>query len=279
MAKTYHHEPHFTSLLQLLMTMVQAQAGNRIPTGLEWQNDRQTLAKKMAFHLHTIKTLETGSILEIDGVKMPFIDHGSIKVLTRSVLENFIVFAFIFGDAGFDVSRFRHMTWRLAGLMDRQRRIPITSANRQKLSEESVTVEALRCEIEAHPVFASHTTKERKALTKGDWSAGKQWHELAVHAGLHQQYFRNVYGYLCDYSHSSYAAALQVGQAESLEDQRAITSGMFGMLNMVMAHFVVIYARLFESARLMLDRSPLKTTVELWCFTAADFDATYGAAS
>ncbi|SEI14723.1 DUF5677 domain-containing protein [Paraburkholderia hospita] len=279
MAENYHHEPHFTNLLQLLIAMVQSQAGIRIPKGLEWQNDRQTLAKKLAFHLHTIRTLGGGSKLEIDGLQTPFVDHGSIKVLARSVLENYIVFAFIFGDPSLEVSRFRHMTWRLAGLMDRQRRIPLTAENRQKLAGELMEVEALRREIEAHSIFAGHSTKERKALAKGDWSAGKQWHELAVEAGLHQRYFRNIYGYLCDYSHSSYAAALQVGEASTVEQQRAISNGMFGMLNMTMAHFVAVYAKLFESARQLLEQSPVRETAERWRFTAAQLDAIYGTAS
>lgn len=278
MAENYHHEPHFTNLLQLLTEMVQAQAGIRIPKGLEWQNDRQTLAKKLALHLHTIRTLGGGSELEIDGIKTPFVDHGSIKVLARSVLENYIVFSFIFGDPNLEVSRFRHMAWRLGGLMDRQRRIAITTENRQKLSGELIAVEALRREIEADPIYARYSTKERKALSKGDWSAGKQWHELAVDAGLHQRYFRNIYGYLCDYSHSSYAAALQVGEAKTIEQQRAISDGMFGILTMTMAHFIAVYAKLFEPARRLLDDSPRRETAEKWRFTAAELDAIYGTA-
>ncbi|WP_418070596.1 DUF5677 domain-containing protein [Ralstonia pseudosolanacearum] len=260
------------------MAMVQAQAGMPIEPGLEWQNDRQTLAKKFAFHLHTIKTLRSGSMLEIDGACELFIDHGSIKVLARSVLENYIVFAFIFGDQSTEVSRFRHMTWRLAGLMDRQRRIVITTENKQKLLSEKATLEALRHEIEANPLFGDLAANERKALVKkGDWSAGRQWHELAADVGLHPLYFRNVYGYLCDYSHSSYAAALQVGEARSLLDQRVLTDGMCGMLNMVMAHFIVVYARLFESAGRLFEASSVKPWVERWCFTPADLDRVYGA--
>jgi hypothetical protein len=251
------------------MAMVQAQAGMPIEMGLEWHNDRQTLAKKLVFHLHTLQTLGVGSTLEIDGVQTPFVDHGSIKVLARAALENYIVFAFIFGDASSDVCRFRHMTWSLAGLMDRQRRTAITTANQQKLAEERRTVETLRLEIEKHPEIAGLSAKQRKTiLSNGDWSAGKKWHELAVTAGLHQRYFQNIYGYFCDYSHSSYAAALQVGEATSFADQNAISSGIFGMLNMMMAHFAVIYAELFAT----------KQTVDRWRFTTTDLDRLYGAA-
>jgi hypothetical protein len=89
---------------------------------------------------------------------------------------------------------------------------------------------------------------------------------------LHEGYFRNIYGYLCDYSHSSYAAALQVGQAQSFDEQRLITDSMFLMLNMVMAHFINVYAKLFEAAQQLLDESPEKKSVKLFAFTASVLD-------
>ncbi|MNT21892.1 hypothetical protein D3C72_1572480 [compost metagenome] len=186
------------------------------------------------------------------------------------------MFSFVFGDPSEDVSYFRHMTWRLAGLLDRQRRTPITAESRKKLVEENGILDALRREIEAHPLFASHTEKERKAITKkGDWAAGLQWQDLAARAGFHRQYFRNIYGYLCDYSHSSYAAALQVRDAQSWEEQHSLAAPFLQVMNMVMAHFISIYAALFESAAQILAESLVRATVERWCFTAADFDAIY----
>lgn len=279
MTKKYHHEPHFSNLLHLLMTMVQAQAGARIPAGFEWHNDRQTLAKKLAHHLATIRALGAGSVVEINGMRSQYVDHGSIKVLTRAVLENYIVFAFVFGDPDAEVSRFRHMTWNLGGLIDRQRRVAlaISDESHEKLSEEREAVEELSKRIAQHPAFARHTVKERDAFLKGKWRAGRQWHELAAGVGLHKEYFRNVYAYLCDYSHSSYAAALQVGQAQSIEDQRAVSNAMFSMLNMVMAHFITVYATLFEPARKLFEESTAKQAVEQWRFTVDDLNRTYGA--
>jgi len=279
MTKKYHHEPHFSNLLHLLMTMVQAQAGMPILVAQGWQNDRQTLAKKLIYHLLSLKTLGAGSMFEVNGIKVPFVDHSSVKVLTRSVLENYIVFAFIYGDSDPEVGRFRHMTWRLGGLLDRQRQIAITDESKQKLADERKDVDALRLEIEAHPMYANHTKDARKALSKkGDWTAGKPWYALAECAGLHGHYFCNIYRYLCGYSHASYAAALQVGQAKSFADERAISDSMFFALNMVMAHFITVYARLFDAARQLLEQSPSKGTVELFAFQADDFEEIYGAA-
>jgi hypothetical protein len=54
---------------------------------------------------------------------------------------------------------------------------------------------------------------------------------------------------------------------------------MFGMLNMTMAHFIAVYAKLFESARQLLEQSPARETAERWRFTAAQLDVSYGTAS
>ena len=273
------NEPAFSDMLLLLMTMVQAQAGRKIPEGQEWQHDRQTLAKKLAYHLHTIKAIGNGSMLVIDGVSAPIVDHGSIKVLVRAILENYIVFAFIYGSADPEESRFRHMTWKFAGLMDRQSRSQITGRFREKLAHEKQLANDLKLEIEGSPFFLALTNKQRKALINGDWSAGKPWIELADSVGLDRRYFRNIYGYLCDYSHSSYAAALQVGDAKSIEDQRDNSSSMFGVANIVMAHFIVIYAKCFESASELLNQSSVKQTVQTWHFTAENFNSIYGTGS
>lgn len=115
------HDPEFdyAQLLELLLPMVDAPAGLPIALGQEWQNDRQTLAKKLVYHLATIQAVRVGSTLRIGEAVSPFIDHGSITVLTRVALETFIVFAYLFGGADMETCRFRHMTWKLGGLIDR----------------------------------------------------------------------------------------------------------------------------------------------------------------
>ena len=219
-------------------------------------------------------------MLRGDGILVPFVDHSSIKVLIRSVLENYIVFAFIYAELDQEVARFRHMTWRFGGLWDRQQQIAMTDGSKQKLAAERDEMNALLQQIEAHPAYAGCSVRARNSLvTRGDWALGKKWPDLAECAGLHGRYFRNIYRYLCGYSHASYAAALQVGQAKSFEQQRSIADAMFPALNMIMAHSITVYARLFDSARQLLEQSAAKSTVELFAFRAEDFEKIYGAAA
>ena len=270
----YDPTSNFAELHGIVVAMVDAQGGQPIPAGLEWQNDRQTLAKKFAHHLQTIWTISQGSTMVVRGHESPFVDHGSIKVLARAVLENFIVFAKIFGDPEPETCRFRHMTWKFGGLKERQAINVSTPENRAKQTSEAIQLAGLLAEIKAHPLFSKLSKGDAGSIEKGNWKLGRSWQDLAVDAGLSERYFRNIYPYLCGYSHSGYAAAMQVGQASDLGAQAEQSTAMFGVMNLCMARFAELYARLFPLAAETLRDSP-KAAYDLWNIDAARFQKLY----
>lgn len=271
------HDPErdFDTLLGLAIEMVDSLAGRPIEKGMEWKNDRQTLAKKLIFHLSTIQSIRAGAMMRLGDKVAPFVDYGSINVLARAVVENFIVFAHVFDHLDDESSRHRHMVWHYCGLKDRQRRVAITEGGRRTLESERPQMEILLREIKAHPLFKAQSNGRQKKIEKGDWSGGRQWGELAIEVGLNPRYFMNVYSYLCDYSHSSYAAALQVRQAKTVEDQVSMARGILGLLNLCMARFVVIHARLFDESSYVLKKSAAKEVAERWNFDASQFEKIY----
>lgn len=273
--ETNNTKKDYAELLSLLMSMVDAQAGRQILDGQAWQSDRQTLAKKMAFHLLTIQSIGEGLSLHVGGMASPFVDHGSVTVLARAVVENFIVFAHVFGSRDMETCRFLHMTWKFGGLMDRQKRQPISDDGRLTLASERPLVDGLLKSIKEHEIFKAFPNGKQKAIVKGDWSAGRKWHELAVDVGFNERYFKNIYSYLCDYSHTSYAAALQVGQADTLEAQAGMSSSMLGILVYSMARFIAIYADLFDSAKEILNQSAARNVASKWNFSSENFDEIY----
>ena len=267
---------HFAELHASVAQMVDAPRGSPISEGMEWQNDRQTLAIKFVQHLHTIITIHAGSILAVGAASLEIIDHGSVKVLTRAVLENFIVFAYLFSDPDTEVCRFRHMTWKLGGLHDRQAMSASTAGNLAKLAAEKAQIDQLYSDVRGHPLYASLPKGAQKAIAKGDWKTGRSWQILAKEAGLSEGYFRNIYAYLCSYSHSSYAAALQVGQANQVAEQAELSSAMLGVLCLCMSRFAVMYAILFPSSGEVLERHR-GPAFDLWNIEAARFDEIYKA--
>jgi hypothetical protein len=270
----YDPVQQFAELRTLVVEMVDAPGGEPIPEGMQWMADRQTLSKKFAHHLHTISQVHQGSVLMVGNVGQSFIDHGSVKVIARAVLENFIVFAQVFGDPDPEVCRFRHMTWKLGGLMDRQTLSASTADSKTRLAAEKRQIDQLNAEVKVHPVFHTLTNGAQKAILKGDWKTGRSWQVLAKESGLSESYFRNIYSYLCGYSHSSYAAAMQVGQAHDLAEQSGLSSAIFGVMCLCMARFATLYANLFPSARKVMERER-QPAIEMWNISATRLEEVY----
>lgn len=268
----------YTVLLDIMVRLVESQSGQQIASGEEWRNDAQTLALKLYRHLVSMHNLSEGATVNCsNGLQLHHIDHASIIVIARAALETYLVWHYLYGQPERKLSRFRYLTWRLGGLMDRQMLLPVSQTAMEVQAKELVEIEALRAEIETFSQFQEFTQKQKRKLLAGDWKIALGTSDLALAAGFHGSYFSNVYGYLCGYSHASYISALQVGQAKTLEDQLALTRTIMGIGVVTLAHFVCAYPQQFLAAHSVLDADPkAKLIAERWAFRAEDMADTYG---
>lgn len=97
-----------------------------------------------------------------------------------------------------------------------------------------------------------------------------------MEAGFHEKYFKNVYGHLCGYSHSSYISALQVGQAQSIEDQTMLAQSILGIGVVIMAHFAFTYSKIFDSAKdILLINTVAAAIAKKWRCETEKMDVIY----
>lgn len=267
----------YSTLLDLFIRLVESQAGKKIDSGDEWLNDAQVLATKLFRHLVSMQTVAAGATVEHDGIPVVFfVDHASVKVVARAALETYLVFFYLYGNSDRSLSEFRHKTWCLGGLVDRQQFHVSTEQGREVLAREKKQIEELKSKIESSPEIRTYTDKQRKKLLEGEWRIGNGWADLGVSAGFHEKYFKNIYGYLCGYSHSSYLSALQVGQAQSIADQQMLTQSILGIGVVLMAHFAFSYSAAFNTANVVLSANPSAMRVaEKWRFGPEDMAAIY----
>jgi hypothetical protein len=267
----------YGKLLDLFIDLVQSQAGNKIVPGEEWLNDAQTLSIKLFRHLVSMHVISTGSTIERSGVPVVFfIDHASVKVIARAALETYLVFYYLFGCKDRTLSKFRHNTWVLGGLTDRQTSHVTIDEHCIVLADEKKQIEELKLIIRESEHLKSFTPKQQEQLLKGKWRIGSGWTDLGVNAGFHKKYFDNIYSYLCGYSHSSYISAMQVGQAQSIEDQKMLTNSILGIGIVIMAHYAFSYSEAFDSAKEVLNMSgAAKAIAEKWHFGAEDMAEIY----
>lgn len=272
------HEEEYAVLMDLFVELVESQHGRKIEPGQEWLNDAQVLSVKLYRHLASMQILSRGAMMEMRGGRVaPYIDHSSVKVIARAALETYLVSFYIYGTNDRSISLFRHMTWHLGGLTDRQAYRAMGEEARDIAAEEREAIERLKAEIERSEHYLDYSLKQRRALLDGNWRVGSAWSDLATQANFHEGYFRNIYNYLCGYSHSSYASALQVRQAESIEDQTMLTGATIGIGLVIMAHFSFVYPSIFAGVEEILARNPKsKAVAETWRFGREDMVHIYG---
>lgn len=260
----FDREGDFELLLSLIVQMVQSQAGQPLPEGGAWENDKQWLAKKFVFHMAGIRELFRGTTIDVDGEPHTFVNHASINSLARAGVETFLAFAHIFGREDASLRQFRNMAWRYSGLWTRQNRPSVSQRGDEAKRDEEPTMRALLERMRADPHWESYSKGQQKQLSaKGEWAFGLHKADIAREAGVADRYFKAIYSYLSDYSHASYAAALQVGQADE-EAQRMMSTAILGSMNVFMAFFATIYAKRTESAAALLSTHAARAAVERW---------------
>ena len=270
-------DPDYSQLLNLFIQLVESQNGREIQPGNEWLNDAQVLATKLFRHLASMRCLAVESIVEAqDMPNITYIDHASIQVVTRAALETYLVFFFVYGDPDRELSAFRHKIWYISGLADRQKYSTRLKNSHEILEKEKQEMEKIVVEIKASPYFATYTEKQRSQVLKGNWRTGHSWTNLGSNAGFHAGYFNNIYNYLCGYSHSSYASALQVGQAHSIDEQQMLARSILEIGVVLMSHFAFSYPTVFPDARSVLASNVVAQGIaEKWQFRAEDMDIYY----
>lgn len=250
-------------LLNLIVELTNFQAGKAIPVGALWMNDAQVLALKFYYHLASLHVLVQPVEVAMPQDTASHIDHGSVLVLARAALETFLTFAHVFGCGESNLREFRHMTWRCAGLLDRQklRASARRPENKQKLVDERANIETLRAEMQAHSLWLQHSEKEHGAFLKGDWRAGRGWAAIGVEAGFHPVHIRDLYSYLCGYSHTSWLSILQIRDARNLSQQAAMTAMSVSIVCVLMSFFALLYVALFPDAEYVLAAHPEATAL------------------
>jgi len=267
----------YSVLLNLYVNLVNSQARKTIDPNNEWHNNAQGLSIKLFRHLVSMRAVADVATVKYNGAPIAtFLDNASVVVITRAAWETYLVFYYIYGGSDSALSEFRHKTWCLGGLTDRQQFHASKRESLETLAREKIDIEQLKSEIAKAPEVVDYTSKQQRKLLEGEWKIGKGWNDLAINAGFHKQYFENVYSYLCGGSHSNYISVLQVNQA-SMQDQQMLAEAPLGIGLLLMAHFAFTYSAFFPSARAVLDSDVQgKRAAETWRFGSKEMTAIYG---
>jgi hypothetical protein len=226
--------------------------------------DAEGLALKFFGHASAAFHLYQGTVLPHLGTN--FIDVSSINVLGRAALETFLVFHHVFVSPTSEEEKdFRYISWKLAGLLERQTLPAQSPKGKAMLLEEAQLIAPLQGKLSANQHFkALKPGQQKELLKKGKWRL-PPWKKMALTAGLSCTHAETFYSYLCEYAHAGNLSVLQIRDAQTAQSQRTLCAATIGVLIISMANMIKSYCTVFPKSELSLQEDPDGTAlVDMW---------------
>lgn len=254
-------------LTQILSTISNANIGsplNRRAT------DAEGLGVKFIFHCISAQHLIRGT--RLPEINASFNDPASINVVIRAALESVLIFHYVF-NAGVndDELNFRYDAWVISDLQVRQGFPVSTDEGKLVLAQDKEMIEKIRERLRINPHLKTLTSKQQKAVLKGEKWRFSGWSEMGRAMGLDRNHAQEFYGYLCSYSHSGYLSVFQVKQAKTAADQKILIDGSTGVLAVALANMITQYAKFFPRCEEALKQIPdAEQIVQKWIWMGAN---------
>jgi len=239
--------------------------------------DAHRLANKFIGHALTVLCLLDETSVQVLPSHQPFkpiyVVSASIDVLTRSTMEAFLIFHYVFyAPTTREEKNYRYWSYKAAGLAERQNFPTITEEGRKKLDKEKIELDALQNKLKSNAIFQTLTDKQKGQIFegKGRWKwkpdgKGKvSWREIAIHAGFSNMLASHMYSHLSGYAHSSHTSVLQVSQALENKDVDMLVKTSMDTINILMANMIHEYCVLFPDAKVVLEQSGASEFVDMW---------------
>jgi len=252
--------------LQLLQTFLHVAEANK---GTPADSDERVLDAEgvgaKCLH-HAISTLYLNRSTTVPELSASFFDGASMSVLARAAFESFLVFEYVFALPKTDADReFRHLSWILADLIERQGFPATLEETRETQKREREVIASIRLRLQRNPEFRKLSSKEQVDLLSGKKWRLKSWTQIAAQAGLGKLHAQHAYRYLCSHAHSGSLSTVQVRTAKTRTDQLLIASLALKLINVTLAFMIESYCELFPKSQLVLDRHPaFKCRIEFW---------------
>lgn len=267
-----------SKLMNLCFLLIESQNGKQLPPGSEWKNDAQVLGVKIFRHIATAQQISGGVSFEFGpGQIFSHIDHSSVAVIVRAAIESYLTFNYIFLNQDENLSIYRHMLWRRAGLIDRSKILANTPESKSILLQEAESIKELYNEITHTSHYQKSNRDERKEIEKGNWKPKGGWHAITHKTDIHQRYFSDIYNHLSGHSHASFISILQIRDAWNIEQQAMLAGAARQILCMVISHFLFSYVNFFPGAKAVMESNPELTEIAAgWHIHKEEVTAIYG---
>jgi len=235
--------------------------------------DSELLTQKIVFHTCSILYLSRGTRLDdIPETSISFVDHASIQVVARALLESVWAFHHIFAEPKTeDELAFRYCCWMLAGFVQREQFPAMTDWGREQLARDKQATSHYREELQRTELFEGLNPRDkRRALN------GKLWRPQSLRATaeafLGRSFGPAIYAWLSSYQHADALSAVQIRAVDSHERQQHMAESSLLLVGVSLSQMIKAYLRLWPQLELVTNRYPkIQSLVEMYCrFTEFD---------
>lgn len=147
------------------------------------------------------------------------LDPASIAVLTRAVLETYLIMYHLCVESmANEQYELRMDAWHYHDLRSRQKGRRNANPQDPELPQFDQLVQAAWSKVEAHPDFASKSESFKKQVKKGRKPVFRSNEEIAVDAGVHKARYHDAYIHLSSFAHGGPLAMARLRDYYSQSD-------------------------------------------------------------
>jgi len=256
-------DKEFLILQKILLSIIQANKG--VPAlNDDRVIDAESLAVKLFEHSASISYLYSDTF--ISEISLRIFDLATLNVVSRAILENFLVFYYLFVDPkNMEEEDFRYFSYRLSGLIERKN-YPIESPQGKIILEnEKKIIDRLLNQLEKNKYYIELSRENKRRLLEwGEWRI-KGWSQIALSAGLNHSNSNAFYKFLCGYSHSGSLSLQQNHQTVRKEEKIKLFDGTLSLLKIAISNMIISYCTYFPKAlKHYLENIDQQQLVKLW---------------
>jgi hypothetical protein len=132
--------------------------------------------------------------------QLPFLDHSSIAVLCRAIIESSIMYWYLMEEVSDEEWQFRLLVMNIHDTASRTRLFKMFIA--EEADAQRAILKTLRDELTALPLFKKRSEQQRAKMRGGEMIYVNGMRSVVGSMDFDEKYFDSVYNYLSAYAHS-----------------------------------------------------------------------------
>jgi hypothetical protein len=235
-----------------------------------WKQHLEILLLKYSFHSSTLILLTKGTTaLDYQNNEMTFPDIPSIRIILRSIIENYLIVKHLFFDPkSNEEGEFRFYLYEWSGLLSRQKLGIAPDAYKKEAENDKLEIERLEKLIRENIYFQSLSQKVQKDIIGKKNAKEFSWEKLLENTDMKSDLLKPMWKLFSNTAHSELLGAIQFkGYIKSKDDdlENEISLNLFSA-TLINASLIMSIKENYPNTKSIFENLTLEfnTKLEMW---------------